>query len=145
MTALPEHDDDLVAASPGDRADWQALNGSLLLLRPTSYETGIMTTASTEPKDAVRADLVVLDGPQAGADLRDVLVFPNVMVGTLKRNIGKKVVGRLGQGAKQPGKNAPWQLNEPTDQDMAKARAFLANRGRAAAPAATSSAATPPF
>lgn len=105
-------------ASPGSTSglDLKELNGSLLLIEPISLETGIKT--SLGDKDAVRANIAVLDGPSAGAEHNDALVFPRVLIGQLRSRIGQKVLGRLGQGVARPGQSAPWVLQEATDADQ---------------------------
>lgn len=102
-------------AAPGEGIKWQDFNGALLLIEPKEVATGIQTSYGTT--DAVRADVAVLDGPHAGATIPDTLVFPKVLQGQLKSQIGAKVLGRLGQGTAKPGQSAPWLLSEATDQD----------------------------
>ena len=128
--------------------EWGTLLGALLLVEPHAFETGINTTLG--PKDAVRADLSVIDGPKAGEVFRDTLVFPRVLASQLKSRIGGKVLGRLGQGVAKPGQNAPWQLTPATEADIASATAFVQYRDQqatrvaaAAVPAAAQPAAAP--
>jgi hypothetical protein len=110
----------------------------LILITPTEYVEGIMTTASVEPKDAVRCDVVVLDRedglPLTAANVRagdieefkNSLIFPGVLVGMLKRRIGKGfVLGRIAQGEKKPGRNAPWVLKDASEEDKVVARMYL--------------------
>lgn len=104
--------------------DYKELNGALLLFSVTSVETGVVT--SLGEKDAVRCNVAVLDGPQAGQTYDDTLIFPRVLIGQLRSRVGGMVLGRLGQGAAKPGQNPPWKLAEPTDDDKAKGRAHLA-------------------
>lgn len=92
--------------------------------------------------DAVRADITVLDGPQAGTRLIDTLVFPRVLQGQLRSRVGKKVLGRIGQAPAQAGKNPAWQLLEATEADTAIGKAHLA--GAVHAPASVG-AGQPPF
>lgn len=120
---------------------WEDHNGALLLITPHSVESGVNTTFGT--KDAVRADVVVLDGPNAGAEYADVLVFPGVLIGQLRSQLGKKVIGRLGQGVGKPGQKPPWKLSEATEADKQVGVAWL-NKNTLAAPAAASGG-TPPF
>lgn len=127
-------------ATPGSTSgvDYKALNGRLLLIMPTSLESDVKT--SLGDKDAVRADIVVLDGPEAGEEYNDTLVFPRVLIGQLRSRVGEKVLGRLGQGQARPGQNAPWLLTEATDADKQTGLAYLA--GKLATPA---TAGAPPF
>lgn len=114
-------------ATPGSSAgvDYKELNGRLLLIEPLTLETGVKT--SLGDKDAVRANIVVLDGPDAGTEHNDTLVFPRVLIGQLRSRIGQKVLGRLGQGTAKPGQNAPWMLSEATDADRKIGVEWLAN------------------
>jgi hypothetical protein len=105
---------------------WEDINGRLLLITPHSVEVGIKT--SFGDTDAVRADVTVLDGPDAPTDYRDTLIFPKVLQGQVRSNAGtgRMNLGRLGQGNKKPGQSAPWMLGDPTDADKQVARAHLA-------------------
>lgn len=124
-------------ATPGTTSglDYKALNGRLLLIQPISLETGVKT--SLGDKDAVRADVTVLDGTEAGEQYADVLVFPRVLIGQLRSKIGEKVLGRLGQGVAKPGQSAPWVLAEATTADIKLGTDYLAK--------AVTSADAPPF
>lgn len=112
-------------ATPGSTSgvDYAELNGSLLLIQPQSLEACINTSLGT--KEAVRADIAVLDGPNAGAEHTDTLIFPRVLIGQLRSRIGQKVLGRLTQGAAKPGQNAPWILAEATPADVQIGMAYL--------------------
>lgn len=129
--------EDIVSAPPPSGGfDWDAHKGSLLIVTPSGYEEGINTVHGV--KSAVRADITVLTGPDTAEDHAEVLVFPTVLQGQLRRQIGRKVVGRLGQGAAKPGQKPPWLLDEATAEDLEKAKAYLAKR---ATPAVTGAAA----
>lgn len=121
--------------------DLEALNGQLLLISPAKVEEGIAT--SFGPKDAIRADVVILDGPDAGTEHADTLIFPLVLIGQLRSRIGQKVLGRLGQGQAKPGQKPPWKLAEATPADQQIGMQWL-NQHALAAPAATSGN-QPPF
>jgi hypothetical protein len=105
--------------------DWDAYNGRLFLITALSMEKDIVTVIGT--KDAIRGDAVVLDGPGAPEVHKDILIFPRVLQGQIRANIGtgRANLGRLGQGEKKPGQNAPWKLADPTESDKATARAYL--------------------
>lgn len=118
--------------------DYKDLNGSLLLVEPTAFESGINTSLGV--KDAVRGNITVLDGTNAGTVHEDVLIFPRVLIGQLRTRVGQKVLGRLGQGVAKPGQSAPWMLQEATPADQAIGLAYL-QQNTLAQPAA----AQPPF
>lgn len=115
-------------ATPGSTSglDYKELNGSLLLIEPLSVETGVKT--SLGDKDAVRAHVSVIDGPLAGTEQNDALIFPRVLIGQLRSRVGQKVLGRLGQGVARPGQSAPWVLNEATAEDKKAGIAYLNSR-----------------
>jgi hypothetical protein len=129
-------------SAPGSGIKWDDVNGCLLLITPLALEQGIATTFG--PADAVRADVAILDGPTAGTEHLDTLVFPKVLSGQLTRHIGTQVLGRLGQGVAKPGQSAPWVLAEATPADVELGQRWLASRApqfAAPAPAAPQQAA----
>jgi hypothetical protein len=101
--------------APGGGIDWKGLDGRLLLITARGIEPNVRT--SLGEKDAIRADVIELDGPDAGTEHVETLIFPRVLQAQLKTKIDKLVIGRLGQGTAKPGQNAPWLLNEATDAD----------------------------
>lgn len=114
---------------PSDTGDaskivWADLAGSLLVVEPFSVEHDIQTGMG--PKDAVRAAVHVLDGPHAGEEYPDALIFPRAMQGQLGRQLGAKVLGRLGQGVAKPGQSAPWVLEYATAEDEKVALTWMA-------------------
>lgn len=112
-------------AKGGDRLPLDELLGSLLLFTVHSVERDIQTTHGTS--DAIRCDVAALDGDHKADTWDDTLVFPRVLQGQLRPNVGGMVLGRLTQGAKQPGKNPPWMLDDPTDADREIGRKYLAH------------------
>lgn len=113
------------------------LVGSLLLFFVLSYEEHI-PTAFTEPgkkSPAVRANVIIIDGPKAGQRMAEVLVFPKKLQAQLRPRLGKMVLGRLAIGEARKGQNAPWELEPATPQDKAAAQqAIAAHTGQAPAP-----------
>lgn len=123
-------------AAAGGGVDFDDLNGRLLLISPYAVEAGIKT--SFGEKEAIRADVAVLDGPDAGETHTDTLIFPKVLIGQLRPKINQKVIGRLGQGQAKPGQKPPWILTEATEADTKIGVAFLAG-------SLTSADDSPPF
>lgn len=103
---------------------WDDLNGALLLFTVHGVEQDIKTTFGDT--NAVRADVVVLDGPNTGDKHEDTLIFPKALQGQLRPKVGGMVLGRLGKGTAKPGQSAPWLLADYTEQDAAVAQAWLA-------------------
>ncbi len=99
------------------------LKGRLLLIEPLGIETDIPTQYGSA--DAVRANLHVLDGEDAGESYMDTLIFPRVLRSQLKSASTKYVLGRLGQGERKPGQSPPWKLTEATPGDEKVAVKFL--------------------
>lgn len=114
------------ASPPSGGIEWEDHNGKLLVIEPLTVETGIKT--SFGEKDAVRGNVHVLTGPTESEDYPDCLVFPKLLIGQLRGNLGSKVVGRLEQGVAKPGQKPPWRLAEATEDDLAKASAWLKAR-----------------
>lgn len=111
--------------------DLKTIEGRLLLIKPLTLETGINTALGE--KDAIRADVTVLDGPDAPVEHNDVLIWPRVLQGQIRSNVGsgRFNLGRLGKGQAKSGQNPPWKLADPTDADKDVARAFLASKTEA--------------
>jgi hypothetical protein len=110
--------------APGGGIAWKDLDGRLLYIRPTAVEEKVKTMLGE--KDAVLADVIVLDGPDASTEYIEALVFPLVLQSQLRRMLGKQVLGRLGQGAAKPGQSAPWILSSPTAEDRKTGMRWLA-------------------
>ena len=103
---------------------WEEQDGRLLLFTVHEYVASIQTQYGEG--SAVRVDMTVLDGPNAGEGYAQALVFPKVLQGQLRGSVGKKVLGRLGKGEAKKGQSAPWKLADANANDQAVARAHLA-------------------
>lgn len=123
--------DEFAAPATATGIKWDDFKGSLLLIDVSSVETAIKTAFGES--DAVRANVTIVDGRSAGETYNDTLIFPKVLVSQLRPNVGKKVLGRLGQGQAKSGQSAPWKLDDATDADRATAREFIA-KGKTASP-----------
>jgi hypothetical protein len=141
MTSSPFAD----PASP-QAIDYQELSGSLLMVEVLGYESGIKTayTPPGETQNAVRANITVLDGRQAGKVYEDSLVFPKMLIGQLRPRVGRMVLGRLGLGEAKPGMTAPWRLDAATEQDRQRAQAALSSASSSAPGPGPSSPPTTP-
>jgi hypothetical protein len=113
-------------ASPAQMAglDYEAALGHLLILDVTEYVESVKTTLGDKP--AVRANVIDVDDPDLSAE--DALIFPLVLVGSLRPRVGQRVLGRLAQGVAKPGQNAPWILEDAVGnpEDVKAAQAALA-------------------
>ncbi|WP_018350968.1 hypothetical protein [Longispora albida] len=102
------------------------LVGRLLIVRPTEYVEKIATTFGE--KDAIKVDFADLDSPDPvtglpGVIARDVLWFNGPTVGSLKRQLGDLVLGRVVMTPPQPGKQPGYALADATGDAAAVSRA----------------------
>jgi hypothetical protein len=111
--------------STGEKIDLKALVGRLLLVYPTELRANVPTVQGE--KEALIANVVVLDGPAPGEEVHDAFIFPGGLIGQLKHLVGAPdpALGRLAYGDAKPGQNAPYQLAEYTAPDEAAARAWV--------------------
>jgi hypothetical protein len=120
----------------GDMLKPDAVNGHLLLVVPHEYLSNIQT--SQGPSDAIRVNVVDLDAPgadsQPGRTYRDVLWFPKVLRGGLRRQLTEQgpvhVLATMGRGTQRGSNSAPWVLQDQSTNPAAveRAQAFLARR-----------------
>jgi hypothetical protein len=98
--------------------------GALIVFVGTSLEANINTAFG--PTNAARVQVVVpLDGPSAGEVYSDCLVFGKVIVPSLTNSDSDIVVGRLVMGAAKAGQNAPFMLEDPTEEEVKSVLAWL--------------------
>lgn len=118
--------------------------GQLLLVTPTEHIVQMKTVQGLS--DAIRVDLVVLDAPDGPEEVEDTLVFQKVLISRFKAQAKfnesngvdpqtgypKMTLGVLIQdeAQKKTGQSAPWVLAEPTDEQKAVAREYLAGKKR---------------
>ena len=93
--------------SSEDRVSIANLDGHLLVIEPTEYTAEITTTLG--PRDAVSATVHDIT---LGETHTDMLIFPKVLIGSLKGRIGERVLATLGKGTAKPGQSAPWLLTD---------------------------------
>lgn len=128
----------------GTHLAMRELEGETVLFTPREYIESIETTFGT--KDAVRTDLVVLS--RDNEEHYDVLVFQGGLIGTLKRQIKtqreidrnpvsgvvtefevrsfRRTLGKIGKGDAKKGQNAPFEIQQPDEQYLAAANAYVA-------------------
>jgi hypothetical protein len=116
-------------ATPGTSTGikWADIDGALVVAIVHGLEDSINTSFG-EKKDVPRIDLHVLDGDDAGEEFIDTLVFPTVLAQQLRRRVGEKVLGRIGQGVAKSGQSAPWMLHPATPEDQKVGAAWLEKR-----------------
>ena len=122
-------------AAPGEGIQWGDHKGALLLIEVLGIEHAMKTRFGES--DAVSANITVLDGNGKGQSYDSALIFPKLLQSQTKGSVGKKVLGRLGQGAAKSGQSAPWLLEEASAADVALAEEWVkANQPTTTAPAA---------
>jgi hypothetical protein len=127
------------AASAG--FDYEAALGHLLVVTVKDYEESITTMLGDKP--AIRADILDVDDPDLSSE--DALIFPRVLVASLRPRVGQRVLGVLVQGVAKPGQNAPWIIEDASTDAAAVKRAKAAIGGTAkAAPKAKAAAGASP-
>lgn len=104
------------------------LEGHVLVIEPLEYVTSVST--SFGDKDAIRVNVHDISEKQSH---EDVLFFSAALVGTFKRDIGKKLLGKMGKGDAKSGQQAPWILVDLTSNDKAvtAATAYMNARTKA--------------
>ena len=123
-----------------DQLDLNSLLNSLLLIKPVSQQN--VTTAYGD-KEAVEADVHVLDGENAGSVYRAAYLFPLVLQGQLRKNVGtgRFNLGRLTKRPPaRPGTNPAWALADPTASDVEAAEKYAATNGLTSEPPAPKAA-----
>ena len=113
------------ATGSSEKLPLKELLGTLLRIEVLEALTDVQT--SFGPANPIRANIVALDGSLKGEEYPDALVFPRVLAGQLRPSVGKIVLGRLSQGAAQPGKSAPWQLTAATPDEIETAKKYDAH------------------
>lgn len=110
------------------------VEGHLLVVEPTEYVAAIAT--SFGEKDAIRVTVHDITDSETHTD---VLLFGTALIGSLKSQVGKRVLGVMTKGTAKPGQAAPWILEDATSNAKAvkAATAYLTNQTAAtiAAPA----------
>ena len=97
------------SAGGGDKLAVADINGHFVIVHVNSYEENIVTVNG--PGNAVRCNVADLT---TGEHHIDVLWFPKVLVTSLRNQVGQMVLGKIAQGTPQPGKSAPWILEDAT-------------------------------
>lgn len=101
----------------GDLLNQADCLGHTMIVAPTEFIEHIPTvnTKPGEKSPAIRVNVADFNDPDNPVIYRGVLWF-GVISGNLRRNIGEFVAGRMAQGQASPGRNAPWQLQDITNE-----------------------------
>lgn len=90
------------------------LEGHLLVIEPREYVENIVTSLGT--RDAVSATVHDITTATTHTDM---LIFPKVLIGSLKGRVGQRVLATLGRGVAKPGQQAPWVLTDMSNDSGA--------------------------
>lgn len=104
--------------------------GALVVIRVNEYKPDFST--SNGPADAIAADWIVCDGPNAGEVREGALIFGRAIVPGLKANLDNGVkftVGVVAHGEAKPGKSAPLILQNFTPDQLETAQKAVAYVG----------------
>jgi hypothetical protein len=104
------------------------LEGHVLVVEPIEYRPSVSTAFGD--KDAIQ---VIVHDISEKTSHDDVLFFGSALIATLKRDIGKKVLAKMGKGEAKPGQSAPWILIDLTTNEKAVAAATTYMNTRTAA------------
>jgi len=109
----------------GEYARPSDLKGHLLIVYPIGYVDEIQTQYG--PSDAIIVDVVDLDDKDeqglAGKVYRRSTFFQNLLIGSLKSQIGTKVLGVMGQSVAKQGRNPGWIIVDMSGDPTARERA----------------------
>lgn len=111
----------LPSTASGVRMSDDGIIDQLLLVEPTEYIPSMMTSASREPTDVVRANILPLTGPLANQLQEDVLIFQEALKRELKKTYqgpNKWLLAFHHLGTAKPGQSAPYIFTPPNDEQM---------------------------
>jgi len=119
------------STASGTRMSDPGILGELLLVEPVEYIDSMLTSASKEPTDVFRVNIMPLTGESAGQLHEDVLIFQIALKRELKKTYSgpnRWLLARCTKGAAKPGQSAPYLFLPPGDEDMAVYEKFKASR-----------------
>lgn len=114
----------------GVRMNDPGILNELLLVEPVEYIASMMTSASKEPTDAFRVNILPLTGGMAGELQEDVMIFQVALRRELMktyRGPNRWLLARCQMGTAKPGQSAPYLFNPPQPEDLAIFEKFKAS------------------
>lgn len=106
---------------PGDVA------GHLLVIEPTEYVASMVTAFGD--KDAIRVTVHDITTQETHEDV----LFFGALIGALKPQIGKRVLGVIDKGTPKPGQQPPWVITDASGNAAAVEAATAYLTGQVAA------------
>lgn len=113
-----------LASSGGGEYKFTEFVGELLLVKP--IEAGTMQTKISPDSEFVRVDVIRLDNDNEQCS--DLLVFGSALIRSFKsvlRGDREWVLGRLDMGEAKNGKNAPYILTTPSEDEITHASGVM--------------------
>lgn len=101
--------------------------GDLVILAINGFTPDFPTINGN--RDTIKAEVAIVEGNGQDTRYAEALLFGSKLVPQLRNKLGSVVLGRIALGDKQPGKNAPYILTKPTDQDKAMASDWTKRNG----------------
>ena len=97
------------------------LEGHVLVVEPQEYIPSMVT--SFGDKDAIRVTVHDITTQETHEDV----LFFGALIGSLKPQVGKRVLGLMGKGVAKPGQAPPWVLTDlsTNEQAVAAATAYI--------------------
>lgn len=111
--------------------------GALIAVRVTGTGTADMDWG---PSDYIEGDITVIEGPNAGEHYVDAAIFGKFIYNSLKRKIGRTVLGVITQGTEKIKGNYPWKFDAATPEQTERAIRYMADRPDEQQPAAAAPA-----
>ena len=125
--------------TPDDRSpslDLETLKGALVAVRVTGTGTSEMDWG---PSDYIEGDVTVIEGPNPGEVFPSAAIYGKFIYNSLKRKIGRTVLGVITQGTEKIKGNYPWKFDPATPEQTERAVRFMADRPDEQAPATAAS------
>lgn len=124
-------------APPAPKIKITEFEGNLLLITALEVMHGIASEFAKDGSgkaDVTVANVAVIEDDGKGVEFEGLWIFQGGLQGQLRARVGtgKKTLARLAKGPSQKGE-FQWVLADPTDQDKALARIYLAGLTKAAA------------
>ena len=119
------------SSASGVRMSDPGILGELMLVEPVEYIESMLTSASKEPTDVFRVNIMPLTGELAGQLQEDVLIFQIALKRELKKTYSGPnpwLLARCVKGAAKPGQSAPYLFAAPSDEDMTVYERFKSSR-----------------
>jgi hypothetical protein len=126
--------------TPDDRSasfSCEEHKGALIAVRVTGTGTADMDWG---PSDYITGDVTVIEGPHAHEQYDDAAIFGKFIYQSLKRKVGRTVLGVITQGTEKIKGNYPWKLEPATPEQTERAVRFMADRPDEQAPDSSGSA-----